>query len=220
MLLMRNSVFVHIPKCGGTSVRHELERLGLAIAELGPPGSDRPASDDSPYRADIKHAKVSDVRDAIADRVVLASVRETVAWYRSMWCFRKRASGSELLAFEEEGPLGINLWRETFPAWVDTITTVIPGLYGTVLNNMLEGVMSCSDHLLLRTSRLNADLQSALITCGEIKPSTETAVPKLNVTTDLKEEALLSRGVLRMIRESEGDGDFPDAFRYSDSFVS
>ena len=78
MLLGTNFAFVHIPKCGGGSVRHALRHVSTReVGEVNPMGQ----------HATTSHA-FHQMPRTLDDINTFAIVREPVAWLRSYWDMR------------------------------------------------------------------------------------------------------------------------------------
>lgn len=74
-LVLANSLFVHIPKTGGTWVRKALEAAGVPWKRTG---SDA-------------HVPFHVIESAVEGRFTFAFVRHPVSWYQSYWAFRMAA---------------------------------------------------------------------------------------------------------------------------------
>jgi hypothetical protein len=170
-LLLPNSVFLHVPKAGGTWVRAALHNTGLVRDELVSKFPDE--STEGKMRS--WHCVPRDI-DAFEDKMVFCFVRHPLTWYQSHWAFRQRKnnwnSGNKLDALCESSNFNdfINNVVENFPNgylhWLYTFYTQHASFVGKMEN-------------------LEQDLINALFLAGEdFKADDIINTPKKNVMPD------------------------------------
>lgn len=74
--ILQNSVFLHIPKTGGTWVRKALLNAGASLRAVGDPHG--PLEDTYPVLSD----------EELSRRTIFMFVRHPLSWYQSRWMFR------------------------------------------------------------------------------------------------------------------------------------
>jgi predicted O-methyltransferase YrrM len=192
-LILPRSVFIHLAKTGGTSVRKACEALGLAEGETGDPGQLDPVQ--------RRHSPYAWLKGEIGDRHVFASVRDTLGWYQSQWCHKTRHPDHGAGIISDEN------YRPDFAEWIQHVTTAMKGHYGWYIRHMLG---SAKRPYILRTNRLFADLEATLIRLGE-----KFDVHKLRCMTPQNRagterlDALWTEDLAHLVWESEGEGEYP-----------
>lgn len=91
--LRRNSVFIHVPKTGGTWVTKLLWETGLADGEVG--------------RAHATPAELADCpvwRDGVRP-LFFAFVRHPLTWYQSYWSYRQKNGWHKPSPLEPQAPI-------------------------------------------------------------------------------------------------------------------
>jgi hypothetical protein len=153
-LLLPRSGFVHIFKCGGSSVREALKATGYSVRKEDESGNPlRPFNRRS-------HGKPSELTpEERQDRFLFTFVREPVAWYRSYWSHRM-AHAWTLPQYPEER----EAWGDgrPFNKWVRAICDLHPGFLTRLYAEYTAGV-----DFVGRTEHLLGDLRRALIQAGE-----------------------------------------------------
>ncbi|HEX2091952.1 MAG TPA: hypothetical protein VHG28_06095 [Longimicrobiaceae bacterium] len=105
-LILPNSVFVHIPKTGGTWVRKALTAAQIPWSRT----------------ALLPHADFSHLEPLVEGRFTFAFVRHPLSWYRSAWSYRM--SNPERL-----GPASMaEFWSEDFDTFVTGCCSYRSGL--------------------------------------------------------------------------------------------
>jgi hypothetical protein len=152
-VLLPQAIFIHVPKTGGTWIRHVLDAAGLARGELG--------------RA---HATPDELRHEPQFRdagVVFAFVRHPLEWYRSYWAYRMkhgwhRPSPQELQAHIRTVRLDAHCRAEQFPAFVGNCLRRYP--HGWVSQLYAHYTRGCTH--VGRFERLRDDLLRILQAAG------------------------------------------------------
>lgn len=154
-LLLPKSAFIHVPKCGGSSVRLALTRAGYSVRredETGPHGL--------PFNRRA-HAKWAQVRELIGERTPFTFVREPLGWYGSYWKHRTKFAWTLPQYEEEREAWGGGL---SFPVWVRRVTDLCPGF----LFKLYEECCGAPGEVWVgKTSDLQSDLRYFLRAAGE-----------------------------------------------------
>jgi len=143
---------------------------------------------------------------------VIASIRDTVSWYTSVWCHQKRTGTGN-------GITGTEMWVDHFERWFWNVIEKKPGEYNRLLCAMLNG---SENPLLIRTDKLLAGLVTALTLAGEdfeIRPLVNT--PPANVAAAEKSLCVWTDDMKQAIVETEGMFKYPDGFlsRYEENLL-
>lgn len=78
-VLMPHSIFIHIPKTGGTWVRAVLPAAGIKCREVGPPGG---------TNIQVIHCSVRGLPQHLRKkRLIFSCIRHPVAWLKSRWSY-------------------------------------------------------------------------------------------------------------------------------------
>lgn len=78
-LVLPHSIFIHIPKTGGSWVRHAIKRCGIPVQERGP---------EHVGRNQITHAAIKQVHKKYRkNRLAFAFIRHPVSWLKSKWAY-------------------------------------------------------------------------------------------------------------------------------------
>jgi len=133
-VLLPNSCFVHIPKCGGTSVRLALKqaRLSLDIGEAGP--------DLSPPQYS-KHMRTRNVR-RFTDKPIFTFIRSKPQWYISVYLHR-RSTGQWPMLDENDKTMYLP-WLpgdqvDDFNVWAQRLIEVRPHFLDRYYQEYTEG---------------------------------------------------------------------------------
>lgn len=131
-LLLEHSIFIHMPKTGGSWLAEALRRANLIKATLGPVHA-TPAEiqADPSYRAQLPH---------------FAMVRHPASWYASLWAHRMDESWRPITARDWFSTASLDRWAifterceaHTFPEFVRRCVRAFPegwltGLYDTYI---------------------------------------------------------------------------------------
>lgn len=124
-MLLQRSVFVHIPRTGGTWLRNLCRHLRIATLE----------SRDDFYN----HCRVADLPPAIRSLPSFSIVRHPLTWIRSRWQFSLKIN-----AWNEKRLHGIHrefdrLTRPSLSETVQQILTHRPGLVGETFREVTAG---------------------------------------------------------------------------------
>lgn len=108
-LTKSNSIFLHIPKTGGTWFRHAIKASGVEHIE-------------TPYQHGavpllLRHSMT---KEDLANRRIFTIVRHPVTWYQSRWCFRVQ------YGWHAEHPLDMACASNDFPTFVDNVLKFKP----------------------------------------------------------------------------------------------
>ena len=152
-MLLGRSAFLHIPKCGGSSIRIALRNAGFSQKS-----EDESGPADLPFNQ-RSHAKLAAVIEECGNRFLFTFIREPVAWYRSYWSHRTNFEWTVPQYLEEREAWGVG---KSFPVWVESICQLHPGflrrLYGEYVSPRV---------FVGRTENLQHDLNVALSAAGE-----------------------------------------------------
>lgn len=180
-LILPNSVFVHIPKTGGTWVRR-----ALAAAEI-------------PWTTTelIPHADFSELEPLVDGRFTFAFVRHPVAWYRSAWSYRMSHP-------DKPGPAAMaEHWSEDFDTFVSNCCLHRPGL----LTELLERFTGWPVKLdwVGQAENLADGLVEALTLAGEdFDPAAIYGCPPANVSpAQFRESAVYRDETLALLLRAE-----------------
>lgn len=204
-LYLPRSVFIHIPKTGGTTIRRMVEGMSLDRGETGHSAMGPVVNQHSPFAW---------VKGESGSRKVFASVRHTLNWYQSIWCHRKRTDQGSGIVSDEN-------YRSDFEEWVRHVSEAMPGHYGWKLCEMLDG----SDPLLIETDvDLFGGLKRVLEEYGEHFdwPNPDETYVMNRASDEEKRDCQWTNELRGLIQSHEGDGEYPESFtvRYRDNLVS
>lgn len=202
-LYLPNSVYIHIPKTGGTTVRKLVESMDLSRGETG---------HQAMLPVERQHSPFEWMRGEVGDRQAFATVRPTLDWYRSQWMHKTRTGhGSGIISDEN--------FRPDFGDWVTHVTKDHSGHYGWFLTHMLRG----SHALLVRTDNLFDDLKDALERLGEdfVWPYPDQTHMMNRASAGEKADAEWTPALTSLVHGSEGTGTFPTVFidEYEQNFI-
>jgi len=196
-LLLSRSVFIHVPKTGGTWAAAALERSGLVVGRLGP-----------------VHASPDEIRHepAYRDRPIrLAMVRHPATWYASAWSHRMDEKWGPINAPDWLSPAWTARWDDLtrrcnarlFPRFVENCTRRFPSGWLSVL---YEAYTEECTHI-ARQETAADDLVKLLRVAGE--PLDETAIratPPQNVRSGSPrrgKQIIFTPEILEMIAAAE-----------------
>lgn len=138
-LILKNSVFIHIPKTGGTAIQAMLHRLHIVEHRYTEPPSGHLFLHQMPQHKDVFH---------------FAFVRHPYTWWPSYWSYSKM----------QEEELDFNKWVAHFgPKWMGMYTNRIKRYMG------IDPVYPCEIRLnkIGKIEKLNLDLPTILQSAGE-----------------------------------------------------
>jgi hypothetical protein len=170
-LILPNSVFLHVPKAGGTWVRAALKKTGLIQDELISKYSDE--STEGKMRS--WHCVPRD-KSIFKDKYVFCFVRHPLTWYQSHWAYKVRNgnwnSGNKLDALCES---------HSFNDFIVNVAREFPNGYLHWLYKFYAQHAS----FVGKMENLESDLISALFMAGEdFKADDIINTPKRNVMPD------------------------------------
>lgn len=179
---LAKSIFLHVPKCGGTWVRKVLHSCGLAKEEL------------------IKHATLAELQaipsGAWANLPAFAFVRHPVAWYRSYWAFKIEHG------WDAKNGLDDFIRADDFESFVKNCIREKPGLAGTIYDMFTRGATYVGRVEILRESLIHI-----LTQIGEqFSPNIIYSLPAENIRAlkpTLEPKCRYSPGLLAAVIEVE-----------------
>jgi hypothetical protein len=171
-LLLRNAVFIHIPKTAGQWVAHAIRRAGLAEGSLGPVhASPDELAHDPRYRS---------------RPIRFAFVRDPVTWYPSMWAHRTHEAWSPIDDPEWFSERWIDRWAEftanvrakTFDEFVNRCAEWYPDGW---VSRLYEAYTDDCTHI-GRSETVQDDLVRILRLAGDsVDPVNISKTPAMNV---------------------------------------
>lgn len=182
-LIYDRLVVLHTPKTGGVWLIDALRQHTHIRGELMAPGG-------------WGHPTLAEVCQVIADRPIIAAVREPSAWLRSFWGFFRQHAwvGSKLGPVPLLEPL-LALGTDDLHEFVRRYLAQCPGYITTVLRAYTVGAA-----IVCRQEHLGDDICAAFHNMGEplADPATFLQRPPMNVTAP--RVPALSRGEVAAIR--------------------
>lgn len=169
-VLLPNSVYIHIPKTGGSTVRLLLKKLELYKEELGPVSL-------TPFQRRA-HMRPKDVRN-YTDLPMFTFIRDKVQWYQSI--FRSRIKTGHWPMLDEDD---VSMcYKEDFNRWVYGIARQRPGFLSCYYEEYTEGVDLVGD-----TETLYDDLFDFLAVYEEldIRTNINTKVPTFEIPNEIR----------------------------------
>ncbi|PIR53286.1 hypothetical protein COU76_01930 [Candidatus Peregrinibacteria bacterium CG10_big_fil_rev_8_21_14_0_10_49_10] len=195
-LRLPNSVFIHVPKTGGTWVHSALKAAQVPAQELGcrwHAGYLR----DEPFHS-CKHNAVNQVDTQ--GKFSFGFVRHPATYYQSFWCFRMRRGWVETNYFQR------TLKNDSFEDFVRGVLSNRPGWVSHLFQGLLEGGGKSVDFI-GKQENLVDDLITALHRAGE--SFDEAAIrnhPPKNVSSGLdewKQRCVYSASLIREVERVE-----------------
>lgn len=176
-LLLPRSLFLHIPKTGGSWVREAVRRAGILTDEISP------APTGTTMRAAaLLHAAPGTLH--IQDRFRFAFVRNPLSFYQSYWCFRM------LHGWDPRLDIDRTCHSDDFETFVRGVLTEVPGGWVTRVYARFLGANFSMLDFVGRTENLAEDLFLALSLAGEtFDAEAIRATPEQNVSSRLSEWA-------------------------------
>jgi len=151
LLLPRsNSVFLHIPKTGGTWFRHAAYGSGIELVETG-----------EQHGAVQVLLKEGRGEQWLSEQRIFTIVRHPVTWYQSRWCFRVK------YGWHVEHPLDMSCASNDFHTFVDNVLKQHPNGW---LSKLYKRYNECPVHpadFVARTENIVDDLVGFLKQIGE-----------------------------------------------------
>ncbi|MAH46489.1 hypothetical protein CMI37_11695 [Candidatus Pacearchaeota archaeon] len=113
-LLLKNSIFIHIPKTGGSWVRQATRRSGIVTNEIHYRNSEKKPEH-------WQHCTPADLN--CEGRFTFCFVRHPLDWYASFWAYRKR------LGLLTDHELDQIIHTYSFPKYIEIILDKYPSGY-------------------------------------------------------------------------------------------
>lgn len=194
-LQLPKSVFIHIPKTGGTWVRSAIFASGIPCNEVFGELKVNPVDANK-----LLHCKPCDLRSQGFFR--FAFVRNPVTFYQSYWAYKMRKGKADYNVFDKD------YMRDDFSDFVKTVTTDFPGwvsrLYRKFLGEEYDMV-----NFIGRQEDLQNDLVQALRLAGEtFNEDALRAMPAKNLAAqsdEWKEQCVYTDDLLTRVCEAEND---------------
>lgn len=186
-----NSIYIHLMKTGGWSVRDALNRMNLNCGEIGR-GHD-PAS---LLPLPAKHKPFTFV-----------FIRHPLSWYRSYWAYRMQAAwrvhpSQPITGWQTFGAVLDHECRaDDFETWMQNVLAYVPeGFLSRIYRIYTEGV-----DFVGKVESFQDDFCRALSLAGEsFSPELIQSLPRRNVTnTKFTESALLSKALAKKVLATE-----------------
>jgi hypothetical protein len=169
-VLLPKSIYVHLMKTGGWSVRHAISRMKLHMGEIGrghDPASLLPLA-------------------ARNNRFTFVFIRNPLMWYRSYWAYRMQVNW--IIVHQKQPITGWQTFGSVldfecrayqFEIWLRNVLEFVPeGFLSRIYRIYTEGVDYVG-----RVESLTQDLSQALTLAGEnFSPNLLDELPKRNVT--------------------------------------
>ena len=191
-VLLPKSIYIHLMKTGGWSVRHTLSRMGLRLREIGrghDPASLLPA-------------------DERENRFTFVFIRHPLSWYRSYWAYRMQVNWvivhakQPITGWQTFGSiLDYECRAYHFETWLQNVLEFVPeGFLSRIYRIYTEGV-----DFVGKSESLNRDLCQALTLAGEtFSPAEIGELPKRNVTNPrFTAVATVSKDVAERVMHAE-----------------
>jgi hypothetical protein len=159
-LVTAKTLFVHVPKTGGTSVRSMIAAAGIACRESGDFDIER-------------HYGIGELAaahgDVVQTRLTFGFVRNPVSWYKSRWAWAV-VTGLPSIAMGKPSAARhwmMGCWAPTFAAFAANAIERYPGVATQTMFRMLGLWQSPCVTEVCRTETLEEDLIDVLDTAGE-----------------------------------------------------
>jgi hypothetical protein len=144
MLILRSSVFLHVPKTGGSWIRQAIRAAGVPCAEYIVDGD--------------PHAPLADC--PCPEKFKFAFVRHPVALYRSYWRYKMD------VGWDARNPFDIDCAAQSFDQFVRNVLRNCPGWCSRMFEDYV-GTMDREIEFVGRFERLVEDVICALRRSGE-----------------------------------------------------
>jgi len=206
-LLRSGAVFIHVPKCGGTSVREVLKRQRLWRDRVGFKHS-TPAHVNAVLRHHgwqfIKHWPRHPwvTPGALRRAFKFCVIRDPIGWYESYW---KYMAGEwhpwEVGRWHPQRPID-GCGSDDFNEFVRKVLAKRPGYVSEMFGWYVDG---CD--FVGRCERLVEDTITALERAGErFDPAAVRAMPRMNVSESRRGQPVWDPAVLRRVIDVEAPG--------------
>lgn len=200
-VLLNHSIFLHVPKTGGTWVRYALDRSGIALGEslqLDTSGKHR-------TRVWSVHSPLKALPKALVrDKYIFAFVRHPLSWFQSMWAFRMQ-TGWQNLGCSNEYMCKSNNFNE----YVRKSLLYMPRRCTRIFTDILTTDTDVRVHYVGKYESLLPDLFHALDSAGETyNPFVISTLEKRNAAASLsmwQQQCVYEEDVLNALLKDECD---------------
>jgi hypothetical protein len=192
-LVTENMVFIHIPKTGGSYVRHVLKTLNLVKKEIGPP-----------------HDPVFKIKPHVKEKTFFCTIRDPVKWVFSVWgdwmdddIHRK----NNIRRLKEGNDWSTNQFSRQIvefikPDMTDTFKCIIQNYPGFVSSMYTEYIKGCE--IVLDQSKLSEQLYDFLKEKNNLKVDYNyfMQISRKRVSKSSK-NIIVDESILKEFRETE-----------------
>lgn len=171
-LLLPKSLFLHVPRTGGSTVRKVVQDLGLAVAEVR--CDHHVLTKQSIKSACCMHNTLSEIGYEyldLQDRFTFAFVRHPLTWYQSYWSLRTYHN-----SWEWDNRIDMKLKADTFTQFLQNVLEHFPGRASFMFERFFKDSVPLD--FIGRYERLEEDLAYALSTAGEPVDPITFALPR------------------------------------------
>ena len=184
MLIFEKSVFLHVPKTGGTWVKAAVRNAGIPFEEYIVDGDIHGDLSCCPHK----------------DRFIFAFVREPLSLYQAYWRFKIMAG------WDHRNPFDMDCAAPTFTGFVENVLRLEPGWCSRMFNDYVGRPSVDEVDFIGRYESLTEDLIRALAATGvPFDGRAIRATPPVNVSTVSHELTRWPPELAERVRRSEQD---------------
>ena len=188
MLILRNAVFLHVPKTGGTWIKAAIANTGIGYEEY--------LVDGDPH-GDLSYCPVR-------DRFTFAFVREPLSLYQSYWRY-KMGRSNMTTDWDARNPFDVKCAAATFEGFVENVLLFEPAWCSRMFEDYV-GPSTDEIDFVGRFECLTRDLGRALhLSRTSFDERAILNTPALNVSTVNSDLARWSDALAQRVRRSERD---------------
>ncbi len=182
MLILKNAVFLHVPKTGGSWVKAAIRNAGIDAEEYIVDGD---------LHGDLSYCP-------FPERFVFAFVREPLSLYESYWRFKTAG------AWDTRNPFDMECGAPTFAAFVDNVLRLEPAWCSRMFEDYVGRTPADEVDFVGRFESLADDLVRALQLSGTTFDEQRVrATPPINVSTVTRERARWTPELATRVSASE-----------------